>query len=65
MSRGRPPLTALPRVTMTTRLPQDLHQWLTDRAGAHSDSFNNELCRVLREVKNATDAGSPFNPMPT
>ena len=34
-----------------TRIPADVHQWLTDRAKTNDRSMNAELVRILKEVK--------------
>lgn len=37
-----------------TRIPADVHQWLTDRAKGNDRSMNAELVRILKEVKDGT-----------
>ena len=34
-----------------TRIPTDVHQWLTGRAKQNDRSMNAELVRILKEVK--------------
>ena len=34
-----------------TRIPADVHQWLTGRAKQNDRSMNAELVRILKEVK--------------
>lgn len=34
-----------------TRIPSDIHRWLTERARQNDRSMNAELVRILRETK--------------
>ena len=36
------------------RMPDDIHQWVTERAKQNDRSMNAELVRILKEVKNGT-----------
>jgi predicted HicB family RNase H-like nuclease len=36
------------------RMPDDIHQWLTERAKQNDRSMNAELVRILKEVKDGT-----------
>lgn len=57
MTRGRPPLPPEKRlITMTTRLPAELHTWLAKRAGDNVNSFNNELMRLIKAAKDAEES---------
>lgn len=38
-----------------TRIPNEVHQWLTDRARQNDRSMNAELVRILKEKKEADD----------
>ena len=35
-------------------MPDDVHQWVTDRAKQNDRSMNAELVRILKEVKEGT-----------
>ncbi len=36
------------------RMPDDIHQWVTERAKQNDRSMNAELVRILKEVKEGT-----------
>ena len=36
------------------RMPDDIHQWVTERAKQNDRSMNAELVRILKEVKDGT-----------
>lgn len=36
------------------RMPDDVHQWVIDRAKQNDRSMNAELVRILKEVKEGT-----------
>lgn len=38
-------------VKTQSRIPSDIHQWLTERARRNDRSMNAELVRILRETK--------------
>jgi plasmid stability protein len=44
-----------PEKKTQTRMPADLHQWLTDRAKQNDRSMNAELVRILKEAKEADE----------
>ncbi len=44
-------MQAIPITKTQTRLPTDIHYWLTERARRNDRSMNAELVRILRETK--------------
>lgn len=64
-SKGKPgPVGKGPRVQITTRLPEDLHEWLTEgqKAGRYGD-FNDHLTAFLEAARKA-GVQAPSVPQP-
>ena len=42
------------------RMPDDIHQWVTERAKQNDRSMNAELVRILKEVREGTAEKAAF-----